>query len=659
MTIYLHDIPFEQAISVFHGRISKSGWGEKTGAETIPVDENAVGRILAESAFALISSPHYHSTAMDGFAVKSDSTVGAAPSKPIELPAPGESIYLDTGDPIPDWANAVIPIEEVEPLEIDGSTAKDPRKPGQIRIRAAVPPWAHIRPMGEDMVATQLVLAKGQALTPYDLGALAASGNHSLKVVRRPRVGILPTGSELVETGKPAARGEIIEFNSIVLAAQVNQWGGQARRYPITRDDLNLIRDSVQRAADENDLILLNAGSSAGAEDYSSQVIGELGTLLVHGIAIRPGHPVILGMVRRSRGAENGGEKEIPVIGVPGYPVSAALTGELIVEPLISHWLGKSSLQRETITATLTRKITSPAGDDDYIRVVAGRVGSRMLANPLPRGAGVISSLSKADGLIKVPAGSQGVEAGEEVNVLLYRQRSELEKTIVAIGSHDMTLDLLAQALLRFQRRLVSANVGSQGGLVALRRGDAHLAGSHLLDPETGDYNIRSIREYLGGIKVKLFIWAGRSQGLILQKGNPKSILRLQDLAREDVSFINRQRGSGTRVLLDYHLSRSEINAGAIRGYPDEEFTHLGVAAAVQSGRADCGLGVAAAAVALGLDFVPLFDERYDLVIPAVFAESELMTPIFSLMADPDFRVTISNMPGYDVSRMGELVAEL
>jgi putative molybdopterin biosynthesis protein len=351
-----------------------------------------------------------------------------------------------------------------------------------------------------------------------------------------------------------------------------------------------------------------------------------------------------------------------PIIGVPGYPVSAALTIDIFVEPIIAKWLGRRPNELPTETATLTRKLVSPAGDDDYVRVVVGKVGGKLLAAPLSRGAGVITSLVQADGLALIPSGTQGMEAGEKIQVRLYRSKSEIEKTIFCIGSHDLTLDLMAQFLAEHDRRLASANVGSQGGLVALRRGEAHLAGSHLLNPETGEYNISYIRQYMPNIPVKVVALVGREQGLIVRQGNPKRIKSLGDLISPNVSqrrtFVNRQRGAGTRVLLDYHLNLMTISPESIEGYYQEEYTHLGVAAAIASGRADCGLGIAAAAQALDLDFVPLFQERYDLVIPKQFAEDELLAPLFSLLADSDFRKAVSQLTGYDVSVMGTIILE-
>ena len=653
MSVYLHDIPLEEARRRFEEALQQAGLDGVLGTETIPLDDRAVGRVLAEPVWARISSPHYHAAAMDGFALRSADTTGAMPATPVTLRYGEHVQYVDTGDPIPLWADAVVPIELVEPLNAAGEIETErPRAPHAIRLRQAARPWQNIRPIGEDIVATSLVLPAGHTLRPVDLGAIAACGHSEIVVARKPRVAVLPTGTELVPIGTDPRPGDILEYNSVVLSAQVRQWGGEPTRFPISKDDFDLIRSRVAEATRGHDLVLVNAGSSAGMEDFTAGVVESLGELLVHGIAVRPGHPVIMGVLHVEG-------RHVPVIGVPGYPAAAALTGEIFVEPLLSRWLGRAPHRPPIITARLTRKLASPAGDDDYIRVAVGKVGDRWLAAPLARGAGVITSLVRADGILVVPRGRQGYDAGTEVPIRLYRPPQELGNTIFAVGSHDVILDLLAQFLAARDRRLASAHVGSLGGLVALRRGEAHFAGSHLLDPETGEYNLAYIRRYLPGVPVVVLGMVEREQGLMVLPGNPKGIRGLEDLTRPDVTFVNRQRGAGTRVLLDYHLERLGIQPEQVKGYEQEEFTHLAVAAAVSAGRADCGLGIPAAAQALGLDFVPLFHEEYDLIIPREHYESPLLAPLYDVLADDGFRQMVMRLPGYNVENMGRILAEL
>lgn len=650
--IYLEDIPLDEAWAAFRGALEAADLWQPLSAETIPLSQ-ANGRVTAEAVWARLSSPHYHASAMDGYAVRARDTVGATETSAVEFvlvegPEEAERVgrpaqAVNTGHPLPAWANAVVMVEHVQPLTLpDGRAA--------IQLRAALPPWSHVRPMGEDMVATELVLPANHQLRPVDLGALAGSGHSAVSVYRRPQVAIIPTGSELVAIESAAPEpGQIIEYNSLVLAAQVEGWGGLPTRWPIVRDEFAAIRAAVVEAAESHDLVLLNAGSSAGSEDYTAQVVGALGRLLVHGVAVRPGHPVILGMVEQEGRA-------VPIIGVPGYPVSAALTGEIFVEPLLARWQGRQANRPLTIDGTLTRKIVSHTGDDDYVRVAVGKVGEQYRVTPISRGAGVITSLVRADGIVKIPRFSEGADVGAEVTVHLYRSAAAIERTIVAIGSHDLTLDLVAQFLAARHEglRLSSANVGSLSGLVALRRGEAHLAGSHLLDPATGEYNDSTIRRYLAGEAMVVVTLVGREQGWLVAKGNPKQLNDWADAARPDVELVNRQRGAGTRVLLDYELSKRGIEPAQVLGYEREEYTHLAVAAAVASGAANAGLGIRAAAHALELDFVPLATEQYELVIPQAHYEGDLLRPLLELLHDKTFRQAVTDLPGYDVSQMGQ-----
>jgi putative molybdopterin biosynthesis protein len=640
--VYLDDIPLSEAWQKLAAALEAVGQWQPLGEEELPLPA-ALGRVTARPIYARVSSPHYHGSAMDGYAVRSAETAAASEAAPVLLALGSRAKYVDTGDPVPAWADAVIPIENVQVIE-------DAQASG-IEIRASVAPRQHVRLMGEDLVATELVLAANHTLRPVDLGAVAAGGHAMVWVRRQPRVAVIPTGTELVAVGTPLKPGDILEYNSIVLAAQVEVWGGVATRCPIVPDDRARLEAAVAEAALTHDLVLLNAGSSAGSEDFSALIVQTLGQLLVHGIAVRPGHPVILGLLGRP------GAARVPIIGVPGFPVSAALTGELFVEPLLTKWLGRAPQVPLEMDAVITRKVYSPPGDDEYLRVTVGEVGQRVVATSLSRGAGVITSLTRADGMVLIPRQSEGLEAGDRIRVRLLRPADEIRQAIVAIGSHDLTLDLIAQFLAEKGVRLSSANVGSQGGLVALRRGEAHLAGSHLLDPETGDYNRSYIKKYLPDIPVTLMTLVGREQGLLVRRGNPLKLRSLADLARSEVRFVNRQRGAGTRVLLDYELNKLGLAVGAIRGYDFEEFTHLAVAAAVASDLADGGLGIAAAAQALDLDFVPLFVERYDLVMPEVYYQSPRLRPLLDLLHDAHFRREVAALPGYDVQPMGTVVA--
>lgn len=646
--IYLDDIPLSEAWARFSAAMQAADKWQPLEGEDVPLDQ-ALGRVTAQPIFAKISAPHYHASAMDGYAVRAEDTAQASDNHPVTLT---QIKYVDTGDPLPGWANAVVPIENVQLLadgswKLEDNVSNIQLPTSKIELRASLTPWSHVRAMGEDMVATELVLPSNHVLRPVDLGAIAGCGHNRVNVRRKPRVAVIPTGTELVPVGSTVKAGDIIEYNSLVLAAQVQTWGGIATRYNIVPDNFDQIVAAVREAAVTHDLILLNAGSSSGSEDFSARAVESLGELLVHGVAVRPGHPVILGMLGST-----------PIIGVPGYPVSAALTGEIFVEPILAKWLGRTANQQSTLEATISRKVLSPMGDDEYMRVTVGKVGSRVIATPLSRGAGVITSLVRADGIVRIPRLSEGLQAGDGVTVHLYRAPAEIDRTIVAIGSHDLCLDLLSQFIAeKSGMRLASANVGSLGGLIALQRGEAHLAGTHLLDPDTGEYNVSYIKRYLPDTPIVLMTFVYRDQGLIVPKGNPKKIRTLADLER--ASFVNRQRGAGTRVLLDFEIGKIGLSPEAIRGYEREEYTHLAVAAAVASGVANCGLGIHSAASALELDFVPLFKERYDLAIPKEFFESELLRPLLETINDSKFKESVKKLAGYDIRGMGNIAAQL
>lgn len=652
---YLEDIPREEALERWFDALRGTGNLDPFPGEPVTL-EQALGRTSAESVWAALSSPHYHASAMDGYAVKAADTEGATETSPLSLKTgpEGPALRIDTGDPLPSWADSVIMIEAVQHKD-DNS----------IEIRSGVAPWSHVRSMGEDMVATELVLPKNKKLSAVDLGAAAGSGHAEIQVRRKPKVAVIPTGTELVElSGSSEPRpgpGDIIEYNSLILSSLISEWGGDPVRYSPVRDDIDSLAAVLTEAAGVSDCIVVIAGSSAGTEDYSETVIRKLGTVIVHGVAVKPGHPVILGTISREVRAggdgspDSAGQKTVPVLGAPGYPVSCTLSAENFLKPLLSKWLGLPTRKRPTADAVFSKKIFSDPGLEEFVRVTLGRVGEKTIAAPLARGAGVITSLVRADGMVRIPRLSEGIAAGETVSVELFRAGTEIDNTILHIGSHDICLDMLAEQLADYSRRFASSNAGSLGGLIALKRGEAHLAGSHLLDPESGEYNRLYIQKYLPETAVARLGFVLREQGLILPPGNPKGIRKLEDLGSGDFTFVNRQRGAGTRVLLDYRLGQLGIDPESIPGYGREEYTHLAVAAAVQSGRADCGIGIAAAAHVLGLDFVPLEQERYELIIPMTFFHSQLLQPLLELLNKKSFRQAVETLPGYDASIMGEL----
>ena len=634
---YLKKTPLKDARELFLSRVDPAA----LASEEIPIDD-ALDRITAEPVFAKISAPHYHASAMDGICVRAEDTFGATEFAPKKLrPLSGDNFagafqYVDTGNAIPLWANAVVMIEKVHQLE-----------DGRVEIFDSVAPWSHVRLVGEDVVATELLLPRAHRLRPYDLGALLAAGHTKVKVKEKPRVAILPTGNELIAPGDEPVPGAVIEFNSSVLGAFVREWGGAPARTARVGDDPAKLGAALRAALKNNHVAAIIAGSSAGEHDFTAEVIAQAGELLAHGIDVMPGKPAVLGVVDGK-----------PVIGIPGYPVSAIVIAREILCPVIEKLLGAGAGAPPTVQAVVPKKIPSHLGLEEFVRVHLGRVEDKLIAAPLGRGAGVITTMVHADGLMRIPSLVEGVNAGEEMEVELLRPLADVENTILAIGSHDLAIGILEDRLklTHPECKIAATNVGSLGGLFALERRETHIAGCHLLDPDTGAYNIPDIKRMIPDTPVVLVHLARREQGLIVKRGNPKKIAGLDALARPDLMFVNRQPGSGTRVLLDYELKRLQMNPAGIRGYEREEFTHMAVGVAVASGLADAGLGVRSAANALGLDFIPVGEEQYDLVFLRSFFDSEKGRRLLDTIRSQGFKRAVNDLGGYDTTRAGEIL---
>lgn len=634
---------------------AKDIWFEKLGAfscSPLTVEEvcleNARGRTLAEPATALLSSPAFHGAAMDGIAVEASKTFGASEHKPKELIIGKDAFWVNTGRPLPPGTNAVIMVEHVFQSDSSKSGTEE-----RVAIEKAAFPWQHVRKLGEDMVATEILLPPGTVIGAYELGALAAAGILHPRVYGKPKVAIIPSGSELIALNEATpdmlSCGEKLpEFNSLILSALVADADGQAKVMPIVPDNPESIQSALRQAASGDfDLVVINAGSSAGSHDYTAESISLLGELWVHGVNIMPGKPTALGIINGK-----------PVIGVPGYPISAIISFEEFGQPLLTLWQNRRMPTRPRALALPYQALPSRPGMEERIRVKLGQVDDKLIAVPLPRGAGTVTSLSRADGIICIPPDSEGLPANAPVQTTLIRTEEQIAGALLAIGSHDNSLDLLDSFLRKRNASfsLTSAHVGSLGGIMALKEGRCHLAGSHLLDPATGIYNQTVIREQLKGIPINLVRLVDREQGLILPPGNPEQIFGIADLTRPGLTFVNRQRGSGTRVLLDWEMSRRGISPDQIAGYENEEYTHMNVAAAVLSGRASTGLGVRAAANALGLDFIPVGIEEYDLVIPQRFWKDARVQALLAVIQSDEFAKSVTAMGGYGIEKTGDVI---
>jgi putative molybdopterin biosynthesis protein len=623
---------------------SQFGPDPRTIAETVSTDDS-LGRVTAKPVFARRSAPSFHSAAMDGIAVRAEKTYGTTERNPKTLKVGKDAIWINTGQVLPNTFDSVIMVEKLH--QLDGE---------HLEIRSSAYPWQNVRKIGEDIVATELLLPQNHRIRPYDVGALISAGVFSVDVWQKPRVAIIPTGSELVNhkavsEARELKENEIIEFNSLVLEGLVRECNAIPIRYSIFPDIEEKIRETVKRALkSEAHVIIINAGSSAGSKDYTANIINDMGQILVHGVAMMPGKPTILGVVEGK-----------PVVGNPGYAVSAMLSFEQFVKPLLYSFQGLPVPKPKTIKVRPSRDIPSKLGIEEFLRVHVGKVGPKYVATPLARAAGSITTVTRAEGIIRIPSLSEGISQNEEVEAELLVAEEELLNTIVIIGSHDISIDILADEIRRKGQsiRISSANVGSLGGLMALRKGSCHIAGSHLLDTLTGQYNLSYIKRYLKGMRVTVFHLVLRDQGLIVAKGNPKGINGIEDLVRDDITFVNRQSGSGTRVLLDYKLGQVGVEPESVKGYDHDEFTHMAVAVDVLSGAADCGMGIFAAAKALDLTFVPSVREQYDLIIPSAIVDQPNIQVVLETIRTPGFRERVEALGGYDPSKSGEFWKEL
>ena len=630
--LYLKTVSVEEAQDKYMKALEEANaFSVKT--ESINVYDS-LGRITSEAVYAVCCSPLFNAAAMDGIAVTAAATAGAGPMKPLRLEYGRDYEIIDTGDPVKAPFDAVIMAEEV--IEVDD---------GVVEINQSVPGWHHVRPIGEDIVAGEMLLPSHHKIRPEDIGVLLAGGILEIEVFAKPTVAVIPTGSEIVPPGAECGEGNIIDSNSGMFAAEVLECGGIPMRYEIAEDDFDIIKARLLTAVEKADVVLINAGSSAGTEDFSETVLSDVGKVVVHGVAMKPGKPVILAMV---------GNK--PVICLPGYPVSAYLAFETFAAPVIKRLTGNMEDSDSNIEAVLSKRLVSSLKHREYVRVKVGRVGNRYVASPLARGAGAAMSLVRADGFCVIPQNSEGFEAGETVEIKLSKPIEQIDGTLVCIGSHDMLLDVLNDMMGSNYPglSLSSSHVGSLAGLMALNRGETVIAPTHLLDDETGEYNISYIKKLFPDEKMAIIKGVDRIQGIMVKKGNPLGISGVGDLNK--VRYVNRQRGAGTRVLLDYLLKQAGISSEAVNGYDKEAATHMAVAAAVASKEADAGMGIKSAAFSMGLDFIEVGAEEYDFAIRAENLELPVVKAFIKTLCSEAFRKKLERAGGYGFSKTGDII---
>ena len=589
------------------------------GIVRVPVTAGTVGRITAAPIFARFSVPAIHLSAMDGIAVRSAETLGASEQNPVTLPG---AARVNTGNIVPAGYDAVVMIEDVW---VDGET---------YTIRKPVSPWQHIRPVGEDIGESEMILSSHHRIRPQDVGALANYGVTEVDVLN-VRAGLIPTGSELVPAGVMPPPGKVVESNTLMAASVLAEAGVEAHRYPIVPDDPDRIRDAVRRGVAENDILLVSAGSSAGTRDYTADIVRDLGEVLAHGVAIKPGKPVIVGRVEGK-----------PVIGLPGYPLAAATVLRELVMPLVARY-GLPVREPGHVAARLTTSLQSDIGTDEFVLLSVGKIGDRWVAVPQSRGAGIQMSAVRANGYLRIPEDMEGAEAGKTVDVRLTVPRAEAEEAVLVTGSHDPALDYLADLVRPRGVDIHSTHLGSMGGVIALKKEECHAAPMHLLAPD-GTYNTYYLERYMPGADLALLCVAERQQGVISRDG-----LSFDDLPGR--TFINRQKGSGTRMLLDHTLAARGIDPASIPGYGREATTHLAVALAVRTGEADAGMGVYSAAKALDLAFVPVATERYELAMHRAMLDDPGIAALVETVSSAAFKQVLRNLGGYETDETGVL----
>ena len=610
---YLTLIPFEKALHLLKSSFSSPG-----RTETIPVTES-LGRAIATPVYARYSVPEVNLAAMDGIAVKSRDTFGAGDQCPVTLT---DVARVNTGNILPSQFDAVVMIEDT--WETGGS----------FQVRKAASPWQHVRPAGEDIREGRLVLPRGHVVRAFDIGALATYGIAEVEVTSA-RIGIIPTGSELVPLGKRPAPGQVVESNTIMAQVLLESMGAVCDRMPIVPDDPGQIREALVQAAERNDIVIISAGSSAGTRDFTAGAIAATGELIFHGVAVKPGKPMMLGKIKGK-----------PVIGLPGYPLAAQTVLREFAVPLLEHW-GLAPFPRYSVRAQLATPLASDLGFDEFVPVSVGRIGKKYWGIARSRGAVVQMSTVRSNGYAHIPAPVEGYDAEHELEVYLTTDPANIERTLIFTGAIDPVLEELGNITHDQGLFIHTASTGNTSAILSLTRRSGHAAPMGLpafsLLKDCG-----SLLPHLEAMDLVFVNVATQNQGIV-------SVREVRLDALDEVCWVNSRRDTPARLLFDNLLKSRHLTPAAIRGYENEAAFPGSVAAAVKAGQADAGICSEWLAVKHGLRFLPVAQEQYELVMRREMLADPRILNLITLVKSPAFRSRLESAGAYQTTLTGRV----
>ncbi|MCS7136483.1 MAG: molybdopterin biosynthesis protein [Nitrososphaerota archaeon] len=633
--IFHRMVSIEEALNLVEESLGHIG---PVGVEEVGLLE-ALGRVLAEDVYAKIDSPPFDRSTVDGYAVDAKDVYGASELEPVCLIVSGKAevgsiptaeagngrcVETATGAPLARGANAVVMVEYTKRVD------------DRLYVYRPVTPGENVSQTGSDITAGDVVIRKGKIISPSDIAVLAALGYESVKVYRKPRIAVLSTGNELVEPGQPLSQGKVYDVNGYAITAMLKEAGANADFLGIVPDDYQMIKQSIEQALRHYDAVITSGSTSAGFGDVIYKVFAEHGAVIVHGLKLRPGKPTVMAV---SQGKL--------LIGLPGFPLSSMMVFMNVARPLISKMCGiKDGETHVLVKAKMAYRMDAGKGVRELIPVQLVETEEGLVAYPIVLGSGSASAIAIADGFVEIPEDKQYVEEYEVVNVKLLSP-SFRPSPLNIIGSHCPGIEVLLQTSGLTTSKIV--NVGSLGGWRALKRGEADVCGTHLLDEETGKYNIHIPKKM--GLEGLVEIYRGytRRVGLLVKKNNPKNIRSMMDLIRKDVVFINRVKGSGARALIDKLLREDGITRpeDTIKGYTYEAKTHTAVASAIAQGRADVGVAIEYVADIYGLDFIPLGEEVFDFAIRKDRLKKAAVRKFIETLSSETFHSNLLSLRGY------------